>query len=395
MHVSAFDDRIQELVDDFSKGYLTRRGFLAKAGALGLTSVAALSLLGSSNAFAQVHEEEAVFGGQVEAEAVKPKGWKKGIGWGWIWGPDDQLGNLNELSPKLARKALRLAKHGKVYDLGLVYSRDSVKWPGHAPGEILTFRSPQGVQLQNDLPFANDPVGNSSNAKWTSCMLVVSDNVATQLDAFAHFYEGFPPHAYNGFRADEIVGDFGALKLGAETIPPIVAPATLIDVAGYMGHKILPGGTEVTKDILKGALREQKVDIDPLDVVLLRYGVAGAWVAAGGVGNNHALINEYNGSGLNVDAARWLVEEKGALIIASDDVDMEYGGPGLQPVPGGKTSFNPVHNYLLVQQGVHIGEFHYLDELAEDKVYKLAYVLGVNKFKGATCGTVQRPIGIA
>jgi hypothetical protein len=32
--------------------------------------------------------------------------------------------------------------------------------------------------------------------------------------------------------------------------------------------------------------------------------------------------------------------------------------------------------------------------LAEDQVYKFAYILGVNKIKGTVSGTVLRPIGI-
>ena len=59
------------------------------------------------------------------------------------------------------------------------------------------------------------------------------------------------------------------------------------------------------------------------------------------------------------------------------------------------TSFNPVHIYLLVRQGVHTLEYHNQEDLAEDKVYKFAYILGVNKIKGATAGTALRPIGIA
>ncbi len=39
------DDRLKELVDDLGKGYLTRRGFLAKAAALGLTAAAAAGVL--------------------------------------------------------------------------------------------------------------------------------------------------------------------------------------------------------------------------------------------------------------------------------------------------------------------------------------------------------------
>src|SRR5262245_36172896 len=66
------------------------------------------------------------------------KGWKKGVGWGWIWGKDDEVGSLNAMDAKSIKAALQLAKEGKVYDLGITYSRNSYKWPGHSPGEVLT-----------------------------------------------------------------------------------------------------------------------------------------------------------------------------------------------------------------------------------------------------------------
>jgi kynurenine formamidase len=290
------------------------------------------------------------------------------------------------------RAALGLVREGRVYDLGVPYDRASYKWPGHSPGEIITFRSPAGVQTQGDLPFAVDPATNSSHAAWVSAALFISDNVATQIDGFGHFYEGDPAHAYNGFLADEITGDFGLLRLGVETIPPIVAPATLVDVAGFMGMEHLPKDFAVGPDLIRQVLAWQGVDIEPLDVVLLRYGAAGMWVKGEGVGANHDDTNRVNTAGINVSAARWLVEEKGALMVGADDVDLEHG-PATEQLPEG-TSFNPVHNYLLVRQGVHILEFHYLEELAAEKAYKFAYVLGVNKIKGTTAGTVQRPIGI-
>jgi hypothetical protein len=39
-------------------------------------------------------------------------------------------------------------------------------------------------------------------------------------------------------------------------------------------------------------------------------------------------------------------------------------------------------------------EYQNLEKLAEDEVYKFAYILGVNKIRGAAAGTVLRPIGI-
>jgi hypothetical protein len=46
------------------------------------------------------------------------------------------------------------------------------------------------------------------------------------------------------------------------------------------------------------------------------------------------------------------------------------------------------------RQGVHILEYQNLEDLASDETYKFAYLLGVNKIKGATAGTVLRPIGM-
>jgi hypothetical protein len=76
---------------------LTRRAFLAKAAALGLTAAAA-SLLGAPRAQKTTVAQH--------SPKVEPKKWENGKGWGWVWGDNDQLGNLNELSPELTLKAL-------------------------------------------------------------------------------------------------------------------------------------------------------------------------------------------------------------------------------------------------------------------------------------------------
>ncbi len=51
-------------------------------------------------------------------------------------------------------------------------------------------------------------------------------------------------------------------------------------------------------------------------------------------------------------------------------------------------------NVGLIQQGVHIAEFHDLEELARDRVYQFCYVSSVNKIKGTTAGFTLRPIAI-
>ncbi len=379
------NDRTRELVDDFRNGYLTRRGFLAKAGALGITAAAAVGLLaaprGQNTARAQ------------DSPSVTPKEWKQGEGWGWVWGDDDQLGNLNELSPELTKKALAQVNEGKVYDLGLTYERRSYKFAGHSPGEIISFRTPTGMFSQEDLDNVMDEEGNSTNASFTSNALFISDNVATQLDTFGHFYEGDPPHTYNGYRYEDIQSDWGLLKLGAETVPPIVAPATMIDVAKSQGQDPLGESFAIGEEELQQALDDQGVDIDPLDVVLVRTGAAGVWLDGDNVGANEEEMAKADSAGITVSAAKWLVEEKGALAVGCDTSAIEVLPPTEQLDDG--TSFNPVHNYLLVRQGVHILEYQNQEDLSKDEVYKFAYMLGINKIQGASAGTVLRPIGIA
>jgi kynurenine formamidase len=378
------EDQIRQLVADFRQGFLTRRGFLAKTAALGLSSAAALGLI-------------AGFGGgtaEAQAPSVTPKRWQKGKGWGAVWGAGDELGNLNELSPELTKKALSLVKQGKLYDLGVMYDRRSYKWPGHSPGEILTFRNQQGTFVQRDLGFLVSEQGNSLKTSFASCALFISDNVATQIDSLGHISIGAGTDAqyYNGFKAGEVLGNWGLMKLGADTIPPIVAPATMIDVAGFVGQDPLPSNYAIGPDVLRQALAKQGVDIDPLDVVLIRTGTAGVWMKGDGVGANQADVGRHDSAGISLASARWLVEEKGALMIGSDTSGLEVGQSVDHP-PGG-TSFIPVHHYLIPMQGVHILEYHNQEDLAREKVYKFAYILGVNKIKGCTAGTALRPIGI-
>ena len=245
---------------------------------------------------------------------------------------------------------------------------------------------------QNDLDFVRSEKDNSLNTTFTSNALFISDNVATQIDSLGHIYEGDPPHAYNGYRSEDIQSDFGLLKLGADTIPPIVAPATMIDVAASVGKDPLPESFGIGPDHLKEALDKQGVDIDPLDVVLVRTGTGGVWLDGSGVGANNDEVAKPDTAGLTVSAAKWLVEEKGALAVGTDTSGIEVLPPKEQLDNG--TSFNPVHIYLLARQGVHILEYHNQEDLAEDQVYKFAYILGVNKIKGTAAGTVLRPIGI-
>ncbi len=313
------------------------------------------------------------------------KGWRKGVGWGWIWGKDDEIGALNAMNEASVRNALGIVEQGKVYDLGITYSRKSYKWPGHSPGEVMTFRSPEGVARQKDNDFTAPDV-NSSRTHWHSCALFMSDNVATQIDGLAHITVGEDNHWYNGFKEADWGGDFGVRKCDASTIPPIVARGVLLDIAGEKKVDALPGHYGITPADVDAALQRQKVELRPGDVVLFRTGALRYW---GTDGADHEKMAEHDSAGITLATAKYLVEQFGTMMIGSDTSGLEVG-----PAPEGSDSFIPVHKYLLVEQGVHIAEFHYLEDLARDSVYEFCYVAATNKIAGTTAGFTMRPLAI-
>jgi kynurenine formamidase len=327
------------------------------------------------------------------APAAEPETkWQKGQGWGAVWGRNDEVGSLNEMTDASRLAALRLARQGKVYDLGVLYDRTSYKWPGHNPAEIISFRTPEGVKRQKDLPALIQD--NPSKTAWHSCALFISDNIATQIDGLGHATQGDDDHWYNGFSERDWGGNWGINKCDASTIPPIVARGILIDVAAFKKVEALPSNYAISPDDLQGALKAQNVELRVGDVVLIRTGTLRYW---GETGNDEkGLIKEHDSAGISLETARWLVAESGAMLIGSDTSGLEYVPKDAESAAyrAKYKSFMPVHNYLLIEQGVHIGEFHNLEALARDKAYEFCYVCTTAKIKGTASGFALRPIAL-
>ncbi|MSR57555.1 MAG: cyclase family protein [Planctomycetaceae bacterium] len=319
------------------------------------------------------------------AQKTAAPGWVKGQGWGWIWGETDERGALNSLTDASRLAALQLVTSGKTYDLGVQYSRRSFKWPGHSPGEIITYRSPEGVKRQKDHPFTLPDV-NPSGQGWHSCALFINDNVGTQIDGLGHATVGDDNHWYNGFKESDWGGNFGVRKCSAAGIPPIVARGVLLDIAGARNVKVLPPHYAITPGDVDTACARQKVELKPGDVVLFRTGAMQFW---GEDGADIETLKEYDTAGINLATAKYLIEQKGTLLVGSDTSGLE-----VSPAAEGSDTFIPVHKYLLIEQGVHIGEFHDLEELARERVYEFCYVATTNKIAGATAGFTLRPVAL-
>ncbi|MCB1124221.1 MAG: cyclase family protein, partial [Verrucomicrobiae bacterium] len=181
-------------------------------------------------------------------------------------------------------------------------------------------------------------------------------------------------------------------KADASGIPPIIARGVMIDVAAYKGVDALPAHYGITVADLQGALKRQGTELKPGDVVMIRTGSIQYWDDA----EKRDLLAAHDTAGLLLEGAKWLVEQNGTMLLGSDTSGLEYW-PNEADTPAHWKkygSFMPVHNYLLINQGIHIGEFHNLEELSEEKVYEFCYVCTTAKIRGTTAGFALRPIAL-
>src|SRR5207248_11689407 len=81
------------------------------------------------------------------------------------------------------------------------------------------------------------------------------------------------------------------------------------------GQAPLPSGYEIGPDELKAVLARQRVDIQPGDAVFIRTGILSLW---GEAGHDKAKLAPHDSAGINVAAAKWLVEGKGAVLVGAD-----------------------------------------------------------------------------
>jgi kynurenine formamidase len=116
----------------------------------------------------------------------------------------------------------------------------------------------------------------------------------------------------------------------------------------------------------------------PGDALLFRFGWAQYWT------NSSRYSHEPPGIGIEV--AKWVVERK-ASMVGSDQ-----GGTEVSPSPNPELAF-PVHQELIMKNGIFNLENLTLDGLARDQVYEFLFVFTPVRFKGAT-GSPGRPIAI-
>ncbi|MEG0882000.1 MAG: cyclase family protein, partial [Janthinobacterium sp.] len=179
------------------------------------------------------------------------------------WGPKDEIGRLNLMTPASRAAILARIDGGKSYDLAVDFYVGMPSWQaaGDPPYQMWMTHTPKGNVVADSMQ-----VGEQMNrhVSYTGSAVSMYAHMGTHIDALNHF--GLNGKIWNGFTEEQYLGDRGWTVTGAEKLPPIVARGVLIDVAVAKGLSQLPDNYRVTRQDLRAALAKQKVTLEKGDV---------------------------------------------------------------------------------------------------------------------------------
>ena len=279
------------------------------------------------------------------------------------WGAGDTRGSANHMKPESVLKAVRLIKTGEVIEIGQVLSA------------AMPFFGTRRFDVHTKRMFMND----GSNRRGSNEELVVGEmgQVGTQFDGFTH--QTHEDVLYNCIKLDEIATRSGFTKMGIEKVGSLITRGVLVDVAASKGVDMLPDNYEITPADLQQALERQKLALQTGDAVLIHTGWSRLWAK-----DNARYVKSCPGIGLA--AAAWLAKQD-PMLVGADNWPVEVA-----PNPDPQLSL-PVHQFMLVVNGIHLLENLKLDELASKRVHEFAFVVQPLKMQGFTGSTVA-PIAI-
>ena len=283
------------------------------------------------------------------------------------WGPNDELGAANYLTPEVAKAAAALIKTGKTYSLGITVNTTTPAYPPRTCSIYIVQPGQQGGSegLGPTKTTYNDDILNC----WTG--------IGTQIDGLGHI--GIGERYYNGNKWQDFANIGGLKKLGADKIPPFVTRGVLLDMAAYYGVDVVKEGTAFNTAEIEGAARKQGVTIRQGDVVIFHTG----WLSL--IDKDPKRFGSVE-PGLGRDGARYLVG-KNVVAVGADTWAVEA-----IPFEPGAGIFE-VHQILLPMSGTYILENINTAELVKDKAWEFLFVLGQNKYQGAVQSMIN-PVAI-
>ncbi|MCY7317149.1 MAG: cyclase family protein [Ramlibacter sp.] len=282
------------------------------------------------------------------------------------FGPDDEIGAANLLTPQMAADAARLVKTGKTYALAFETNAQTAAYaPRTWSVTVLQPGQAGGISLGGTKTTYNDDI----YMGWVG--------TGSQLDGLGHI--GIDNVYYNCFKNSEFVQANGLKKLGIEKVPPFVTRGIVLDMTAYYGVAIVPEGTAFNRKEIDEQARRQGIEIRKGDVVLFHTG----WQALEGKDNKRFLAGE---PGLGREGATYL-SSKDVVAIGADTWALEA-----IPFEPGAGVFE-VHQILLARNGVYILENMNTGPLVRDQAWEFMFVLGTPKITGAVQGIIN-PVAI-
>ena len=285
------------------------------------------------------------------------------------WGPKDEIGAANMITPRSVLEAVRLVKTGKTYHLGIIVDSKTPAFPPRTMS--VTILQPNQISSRGLGPT----------------MLTYNDDIfmgwlgiGPQIDGLGHI--GIDHVYYNGFKDSDFAKADGLTKLAVHQLPPFVARGIVLDMAGYFGKAILKEGTAYTRKDIIGAARKQNVEIRKGDVVLFHSG----WLNLLDGPNKDPKRWGSGEPGLGKSGAEYLVEKQ-VLSVGADTW-------GVEAVPFEKgVGVFEIHQILIPKNGITMLEAMDTRELVKDKAWEFLFVLGAARIRG-TVQMIINPIAI-
>jgi kynurenine formamidase len=295
--------------------------------------------------------------------------------WG-RWGDDDERGSLNHISEEKRRRAAGLVRRGRTFSLAIPIAN------GRGPQRGLGGRI-------NPLHFMTatgcDPSGLvdlGHGCRYTDDFLAMTVQGGTQWDALCHiFYDGT---LYNGHPASSVTSQ-GAARNGIDKVhADFISRGVLLDAAREKGVTCLEPGHAIRTADLEAAEKAQGVRVESGDILLVR---TGQMSTVGDFSDWSAFHGKE--AGLHWETAEWLHEREVAA-VAADNSMVEATGVR-------EDAAIPFHMLALCNLGIHLGEFWYLealaDDCAEDGVWEFMLVAQALPIVGGT-GAPVNPLAL-
>ncbi|RKT53763.1 cyclase family protein [Saccharothrix australiensis] len=330
------------------------------------------------------------------------------------YGPDDQRGTLNEVTPAKTAAALALLRPRRdvtTYNLG------ELMWNGFPAFRteprrtyeqrltVLGYQPPPGFREQGGILVTPEPLGDNRisiheerfEAELSAAHprpVATTFQIGSQLDNLNHI--GAAEFFYNGLRGPDIARGHGTVRLGAENVGPVVTRGVLLDVLGVKlagdrredlaepaanGRPLLRENYRITVEDIRDAMEFGGIDrLEPGDAILFRTGWSNLLAR-----RDPADIARWEGArglpGIYLREARWLARARPA-VIGGDTWALEVVG---NPVNDAAVVF-PAHQELIMRHGIRIGESYVVDRLAADRVHEFVFIVTPQYSQGATAG---------